>query len=238
MVHTALNAPDGTPRKRPVAASRRGIKDILYGQVARLAKAAASPKRLELIELLCQVPMTVENLAREAGISMKLTSAHLKELKTARLVEGERRGKNIVYRLAHPEVAQLWVTLRVLAEDRLYELQAAVQQLGQSTEEWIASNRKELMRKARGGDVVVIDVRPSEEYDAGHLPYARSLPLAELKARLAELPRDKPIVAYCRGPFCFLAGDAVALLRAKGFKALHLRDGVAEWGVPVASRKA
>lgn len=233
-----MSAPDRTPRKRPVAASRRGIKDVLYGQVARLAKAAASPKRLELIELLCQVPKNVESLAREADISMKLASAHLKELKAARLVEGERRGKNIIYRLAHPEVAQLWVTLRLLAEDRLHDLQAAVQQLGQSTEEWTGSNRRELLQKARRGDVVVIDVRPSEEYDAGHLPYARSLPLAELKARLAELPRAKPIVAYCRGPFCFLAGDAVALLRAKGFNAMHLRDGVAEWGVPVASRQA
>lgn len=209
----------------------RDIKDALYEQVARIAKAAASPKRLELVELLCQAPKSVEALAREAGISMKLASAHLKQLKSARLVKSERQGKNVIYRLASQDVAGFWVTLRLLAEDHLFELQDAVRQLSQSGHEWDASNREDLLEKARNGDVVVIDVRPAGEYEAAHLPYARSMPLAELKARLAELPRDKPIVAYCRGPFCLMSTDAVNLLRSQGFEALQLRDGVAEWGI-------
>jgi len=212
----------------------RDIKDALYEQVSRIAKAAASPKRLELIELLCQAPKTVEVLAREASISMKLASAHLKELKAARLVQGDRQGKNVIYRLASQEVANFWVTLHLLAEDRLFELQDAVRQLTQSTHEWTASNRKELLQKARKGEVVVIDVRPASEYEVAHLPYAWSMPLSELKARLKELPKDKLIVAYCRGPFCLMSTDAVALLRKKGFEALQLRDGVAEWGLKVA----
>lgn len=209
--------------------SNRSAKDSLYELVARVAKAVASPKRLELIELLCQAPKTVEALAREANISVKLASAHLKALRIARLVETERQGKYIVYRLASGNVARFWVTIRVLAEERLIELQEAIRQFDAATEEWRANDRDELLRKAKKGEVVVIDVRPEEEYAAAHLPFARSLPLAEIKHRLAELPKRKPIVAYCRGPFCFMAADAVKLLRAKGFEAKILRHGVAEW---------
>jgi len=215
-------------------ATNRAIKDILYEQVARIAKAAASPKRLELIELLVQAPKTVEMLAREASISMKLASAHLKELKSARLVENERRGKYIIYRLASQEVAKFWVTLRLLAEDRLFELQQAIQGMSTAAHEWHASDRQELLRKARRGDVVVIDVRPSAEYEVAHLPHARSMPLTELKARLKELPKGATIVAYCRGPYCLMSADAVALLRRRGYNALQLRDGVAEWGIASA----
>lgn len=209
--------------------TNRNIKDALYEQVARIAKAAASPKRLELIELLCQSPKTVEVLAREAEISVKLTSAHLKELKASRLVDTERQGRYIVYRLASDDVASFWVTIRLLAEDRLFELQDAVRQLSASTHEWVGKNRKDLLAKARSGEVVVIDVRPEEEYESGHLPFARSMPLAELKSRLLELPRDRPVIAYCRGPFCLMSADAVKLLRGQGFEAVQLRDGVAEW---------
>lgn len=209
--------------------TNRHIKDALYEQVARIAKAAASPKRLELIELLCQAPKAVEVLAREAEISVKLTSAHLKELKSARLVETERNGKYITYRLASDEVARFWVTLRLLAEDRLFELQDALKQLSAASHEWVGNSRQELLEKASKGEVIVIDVRPGNEYDAGHLPFARSMPLAELKTRIAELPTDKPVIAYCRGPFCLMSGDAVQLLRAQGIDALQLRDGVAEW---------
>jgi rhodanese-related sulfurtransferase len=210
--------------------TNRTIKDALYEQVARIAKAAASPKRLELIELLCQSPKTVEVLAREAGISVKLTSAHLKELKSARLVETERQGKYISYRLASDDVARFWVTIRLLAEDRLFELQDALRQLSAATHEWVGNSRDELLTKAKKGEVIVIDVRPDDEYEAGHLPFARSMPLAELKTRLAELPKDKPVIAYCRGPFCLMSVDAVQLLRSKGFDAVQLREGVAEWG--------
>ncbi len=209
--------------------TNRHIKDALYEQVARIAKAAASPKRLELIELLSQSPKTVEHLAREAEISVKLASAHLKELKGARLVDAERQGRYIVYRVASDEVSRFWVTIRLLAEDRLFELQEALRKLSAATHEWVGNSHKELLSKARSGEVVVIDVRPSEEFDSGHVPFARSIPLPELKSRLEELPKDKQVIAYCRGPFCLMSADAVKLLRAQGFDAVQLRDGVAEW---------
>jgi len=209
--------------------TNRTIKDALFEQVARISKAMASPKRLELVELLCQSPKTVEALARDAGISVKLASAHLKELKSARLVETERQGKYISYRLANDDVARFWVTIRLLAEDRLFELQDALRRLSSATHEWIGNSRDELLAKAKKGEVVVIDVRPGNEYEAGHLPFARSMPMSELKSRLAELPKNKPVIAYCRGPFCLMSADAVQFLRRKGFKALQLRDGVAEW---------
>lgn len=211
--------------------TNREIKDALFEQVARIAKAVASPKRLELIELLCQAPKPVEVLAREAGISVKLASAHLKELRIAHLVETERQGKYVIYRIASQEVPRFWVLLRTLAEDRLFELQDALRQLSTSSSEWQGESRDELLRKARTGDVVVIDVRPTTEFEQAHLPFARSMPLSDLCARLAELPKDKPIVAYCRGPYCLMSVDAVRLLQEQGYTALQLREGVAEWAV-------
>lgn len=207
----------------------REIKDALFEQVARIAKAVASPKRLELVDLLCQAPKAVETLASEAGISVKLASAHLKELRTARLVDTERQGKRIIYRIASPEVPRFWVLLRTLAEDRLFELQDALRQLSAANGEWRGENHDELLRKARDGEVVVIDVRPVNEYEQAHLPFARSMPLPELRSRLADLPKDKPIVAYCRGPYCLMSADAVQLLQEHGYTALQLRAGVNEW---------
>lgn len=209
--------------------TNRSIKDALYEQVARIGKAAASPKRLELLELLCQSPKTVEVLAHDAGISVKLASAHLKELKAARLVDAERQGRFVLYRLASEDVARFWVAIRLLAEDRLFELQEALRGLRAATHEWEGNSRDDLLAKARRGDVVVIDVRPAEEFEAGHLPFARSMPVAELKTRLSELPRDKPVIAYCRGPFCLMSADAVRLLRRHGIDAVQLQEGVAEW---------
>ena len=209
--------------------TNRIIKDTLYEQVARIARAAASPKRLELIELLGQSPKTVEALAQEVGVSAKLVSAHLKDLKSAHLVETERQGKYVIYRLANAEVGQLWVTLRLLAEDRLFELQEKLRQLSTQYHEWVGNGREELLNKAKSGDVIVIDVRPAGEYQAGHLPFARSMPLDELESRLAELPKDRPVVAYCRGPFCLMSADAVRLLRDRGIDALQMREGVVEW---------
>lgn len=209
--------------------STRQHKDALYQQVARIARGVASPKRLELVELLAQAPKSVERLAAEAGISVTLASAHLKALRAARLVETERRGKYVIYRLAGTEVARLWVQLRLLAEDRLFELQDALRQLAVSGGEWRSEDRTELLRKAQDGEVVVIDVRPFDEFAQAHLPFARSLPLAELRPRLAELPKDKSIVVYCRGPYCLMSADAVRLLNEQGFTAVQLREGVAEW---------
>ncbi len=218
---------------------QRALKSILYEQVARIGQAAASPKRLEIIDLLCQCEKTVDALAKEADISVKLASAHLKELRVARLVEGRKDGRNIHYRLSDSNVAEFWVALRTLAEGRLLELQAALRSIVSAPRELVPAERRELIARAEAGEIVVIDVRPEAEYRAGHLPYARSLPLRELKQRLEELPRDKPIVAYCRGPFCLMAPQAVEMLRASGFRAARLEDGVAEWrarGLPVETR--
>jgi len=207
----------------------RKIKDLLYEQVARIGKVFSSPKRLELIELLCQGEKTVETLARETSISVKLVSAHLRELRTAHLVETERQGKNIYYRLADKSVADLWVQVHTLAEERLIELQMALQKIATQPNDLVPNDRETLMKMARRGEVVVLDVRPTEEYLVTHLPFARSIPIGELRQRLAELPKDRPIVAYCRGPYCLMAKDAVDLLRKEGFKSAHLREGVAEW---------
>ena len=208
----------------------RKIKDLLYEQVARIGKVFSSPKRLELIELLCQGEKTVETLARETSISVKLTSAHLRELRMAQLVKTERHGKNIYYRLADKSIADLWVQIHTLAEERLIELQLALQKIVTQPDDLVPSDRESLMKAARKGEVVVLDVRPTEEYLTAHLPFARSIPLTELRQRLAELPKDRSIVAYCRGPYCLMAKDAVELLKKEGYAAVHLRDGVAEWG--------
>jgi len=207
----------------------RKIKNLLYDQVARIGKVFSSSKRLELIELLCQGEKTVETLASEASISVKLTSSHLRELRMAQLVETKRQGKNILYRLADKSVADLWVQIHTLAEERLVDLQLALKNIATQPEGLVANDRESLMKAARKGEVVVLDVRPAEEYLNAHLPFARSIPLDELRKRLAELPKDRAIVAYCRGPYCLMAVDAVELLKNEGYSAIHLRDGVAEW---------
>jgi rhodanese-related sulfurtransferase len=209
----------------------RQIKDLLYEQVARIGKAASSPKRLELIELLCQGEKTVDTLAREAAISMKLASAHLRELRGARLVETEKQGKYVIYRIANRAVADFWVSIRSLAEDRLVELQQVIEQMVSHPKELAPQDRDSLVKLARKGDVVVLDVRPADEFLAAHLPFARSIPIDELKLRLSELPKGKTVVAYCRGPYCLMALDAVELLRKKGYDAVRLPEGVAEWGI-------
>jgi rhodanese-related sulfurtransferase/DNA-binding CsgD family transcriptional regulator len=216
----------------------RELKDQLYDQVARIGKALASPKRLELVELLCQGEKTVELLAAQADISVKLASAHLRELRQARLVDTRKEGKYVIYRLASPGVADLWVALRAQAEERLIELQVALRQLVAQGDGLEGVDRRTMLKKAAAGELLVLDVRPAEEYAAAHLPHARSLPVNELKKRLAELPKDTPVVAYCRGPFCLMAKNAVELLRKRGYQAFHLSDGVAEWrarGLPVTS---
>jgi rhodanese-related sulfurtransferase len=211
------------------ALNSRQIKDLLYEQVARIGKATSSPKRLELLELLCQGEKNVEQLAGQAQISIKLTSAHLSVLKTASLVVSRREGKNIYYSLAASDVARFWVNMRSLAEERLLDLQTALDNLVSGSGSLAKLDRAELLREAESGDVVVIDVRPEAEYLAGHLPFARSIPVAELKKRIAEIPPNKTIVAYCRGPFCLYAGEAVGILQAAGHHAVRLADGVAEW---------
>jgi rhodanese-related sulfurtransferase/DNA-binding MarR family transcriptional regulator len=215
---------------------KRQLKDLLYEQVACIGKALASPKRLELLEVLAQGEKTVEALSSELGIDIKLTSAHLKALRTARLVDSRREGKYVLYRLSGRDVSNLWVSLREVAEEHLLELRMAIDSMVAQPEKLASVDRKGLLEQAKRGDVVVIDVRPEAEYEAGHLPFARSLPLDELEQRLSELPRRRQIIAYCRGPFCMFSDEALKLLRAKGYKATKILDGVSEWhaaGLPL-----
>lgn len=215
---------------------KRTVKDLLYEQVARIGKAIASPKRLELLEVLAQGEKTVEALAVDLDIDMRLASAHLKTLREARLVVARRAGKHMIYRLSDDDVAGLWVTLREVAEAHLIELRVALENICADPQQLVSLGRAELLAQARRGTVVVIDVRPQDEYRTAHLPYARSMPLAEIEQRLDELPRDRPIVAYCRGPFCLLSEQALQLLARHGFPVRKLSDGVSEWraaGLPI-----
>lgn len=217
--------------------NNRPLKDLLYEQVARVGKALSSPKRLEILEMLAQGEKAVETLSAEVSIDNKLASAHLKALKEARLVQTRRDGKRIFYSLTGSDVAQLGVTLRQVAEEHLVELSMALQKMVAEPDRMVSVGRKELMAQAKRGEVIVLDVRPQSEFDAAHLPHARSVPLAELTQRLAELPHDVEIVAYCRGPFCLMSDEAVKLLLAHGFRARKTSDGVSEWqaaGLPLA----
>ena len=218
--------------------NHRELKDLLYEQVARIGKALASPKRLELLEMLAQGEKSVDALAAELSIDIKLASAHLKALRDARLVTSRREGKFIHYRLTGPDVAGLGVKLREVAGEHLLELRLALDQMVANPGQLAPVDREALMAQAQRGEVVVIDVRPSDEYAVAHLPFARSMPLAEIEQRLAALPRDRDIVAYCRGPFCLLSDEAVALLLARGYRARKVSDGVSEWqaaGLPLAT---
>lgn len=215
-------------------------KPQLYEQVARVGKALASPKRLEILEMLSQSEKAVEAVAAGASIDVKLASAHLKALRAAQLVDSRREGKRVLYRLSGDDVARLGVALREVAASHLLELQQALRRMADGSPPLTPLGRKELLVRARRGEVLVIDVRPAEEYQAGHLPHARSMPLPELSRRLAELPRGVEIVAYCRGPYCLMSDEAVTLLRSRGRRASKTLDGVAEWrsaGLPVAMAK-
>ncbi len=219
-----------------LAMNNRDLKDLLYEQVARIGKALASPKRLELLELLAQGEKSVDVLAAELSIDIKLASAHLKALRDARLVTSRREGKFIHYRLTGADVAGLGVKLREVAEEHLLELRMALDQMVTEPGQLVPLDRQALMAQAKRGEVVVIDVRPQDEFNVAHLPYARSMPLADIAQRLAALPRDIEIVAYCRGPFCLLSDEAVALLLAHGYRARKVSDGVSEWqaaGLPL-----
>jgi DNA-binding transcriptional ArsR family regulator len=218
---------------------KRLIKDLLYEQVARIGKAVSSPKRLEILELLAQGEKSVDQLSAELSVDIKLASAHLRALREARLVTFRKEGKFVVYRLTGDDVAGLWVSLREVAEAHLQELRAALDQLVAEPSKLLTLDRKALLKRAKRGDVLVIDLRPQQEYDKAHLPFARSIPINELANRLAELPKNKDIVAYCRGPFCLFSEEAYQLLSSKGYRVFKLLDGVSEWqaaGLPLATQ--
>ena len=210
-------------------AAHRRFKDSIYEQVARLGKAVSAPKRLELLDLLSQGARSVEALALEAGISLANASQHLQILRGARLVEAEKKGLRVEYRLASHDVARFFLSLRSLAETRLAEIDQVTRAYFESRGAMEAVEGSELLRRVRDGEVTVLDVRPLEEYRAGHIPGALSIPVTDLKARLRELPTNREIVAYCRGPYCVMAIEAVQLLRAKGFDAHRMEEGVADW---------
>ena len=214
----------------------RQVKEALYEQFARLGKALASPRRIELLDLLCQGERTVEALAEAARMGVTNTSAHLQVLRQARLVETRREGVKVYYRLADEEVCRFFFALRDLARARLAEVEQVVQDYLEARDELEPVSRQALLERLDRGDVTVLDVRPPEEFAAGHIPGARSVPLPELERRLDELPRDVEVVAYCRGPYCVLAPEALGILRAAGFRARRLEDGFPEWrlaGLPV-----
>ena len=216
----------------------RQYKDATYAQFARIGKAVSHPKRLEILDVLCQGPRTVEVLAREAGLGIASASQHLKVLREARLLEAEKKGLYVTYRLAGESVCAFFRGMRSLAESRLAEVEQITRRFLAGRDGMEPVEARDLLRRVREGRVTVLDVRPADEFRAGHIAGALSVPLRELRARIRELPRRKEIVAYCRGPYCVLAIQAVEALREAGLKAGRLREGYPDWraaGLPVES---
>lgn len=208
------------------AMTHRAFKDRLYPEFARIAQALASDRRLELVDLLAQSPRRVEALADETGMTVANVSQHLQVLKNAHLVESERRGTAVTYRLATPDVLRLWLAIRGVAQDRLPEI-------GKLREAFVVSGdelaRSDVRRLVKRGEAVLVDVRPAVEFQSGHIPGAIAIPIEELEERADELPRDKQIVAYCRGAYCLFADEAVSMLKKRGFDAIRLEGGWPEW---------
>ena len=225
----------------PPESPGRRFKDAIYEQFARVGKELASPHRIELVVLLSQGPRTVEALARMTDMSLANASQHLQVLRGAGLLEATKAGLFVTYRLADPSVADLLLALRKVAESRLAEV-------AKISRDFLAENallepvdEEALRRRVRHGEVTLLDVRPPEEYEAGHIPGALSVPLPALAKRLSDLPKRREVVAYCRGPYCVLAVQAVKLLRARGFKAVRLEEGVLDWaalGLKVEAKTA
>ena len=217
-------------------AEHRKFKDRLFEQFARVGKALASPKRLEIVDLLAQGERTVEEIARQTSMSVASASQHLQALKAARMVEVRRKGLYAHYRLADEDVFRTWQAVRDLAESRLAEVDRVVESYLEDRDALEAVDATELMERLSDEGVVVLDVRPEEEYRAGHIPGAISVPVDALEAALQTLPRDREVVAYCRGPFCVFSDEAVALLRSRGYRAYRLQQGLPDWraaGMPV-----
>jgi rhodanese-related sulfurtransferase/DNA-binding transcriptional ArsR family regulator len=216
----------------------RAAKTALFDEFARVGKALASGRRMELLDVLANGERTVEVLAGEGGLSVANASQHLQILRRAGLVATRREGTSVHYRLAGPEVFELWRALRTLAASRLAEVERLAAAYLGDRKELEPVTRQELARRLQQGEeLVVLDVRPAEEYAAGHLPGAVSIPSSELRRRLAKLSRDREIVAYCRGPFCAFAHEAVQVLADAGLTARRLEDGLPEWqaaGLPVS----
>lgn len=214
----------------------RRFKEEVYTELARLGQALANPKRLEMLDLLAQRERHVEDLAQEMGLSLANASQHLRILLAARLVAVRRRGSYAYYRLAHPGVYRLWQALRQVAEAQLPEVQAVIERYLGERHELKGVDLEKLLARVQAGEVVLLDARPREEYQAGHLPGAQPAPLEELERLLPTLSPEREVVVYCRGPYCVFADEAVALLRQAGFRASRLSLSVPDlWamGLPV-----
>ncbi len=204
----------------------RQYKNTVFEELARVGKALSSPKRLELLDVLAQGPRTVEVLASETSLTVANASQHLRSLHAARLVDADKRGLYVTYRIADEEVSAFLLAMRTLAENRLVDIERVTREFLTARTGMEKVDRGTLLRRVRDGSVMVLDVRPPEEFKAGHIPGALSIPLDELERRLKDLPRSREIVAYCRGPYCVLAVKAVELLRQQGFRAIRLEDGI------------
>jgi rhodanese-related sulfurtransferase/DNA-binding transcriptional ArsR family regulator len=216
--------------------NQREAKEALYALVARVAAAAANPRRLELLDLLVQAPRSVEQLAQTAHMSVANTSQHLQRLKRAGLVAGERQGTSIIYRIASPAVARLWIELRSVAEQQLAEMDRAIDAYRPRRGDFARITATDLAQRLHNGDVILLDARPRLEYEAGHLPGALCMPLDELPQRVTDLPAQAFFVTYCRGPLCVYADQALEILHAHGRQGVRLEEGTAEWrllGYPV-----
>lgn len=216
----------------------RQAKDALYEQFARVGKAVAHPKRIELLELLAQGERSVESLAAATGMAVANTSAQLQVLRGARLVESRKDGTRVLYRAASDDVPRFVVALREVARARLAEVNDVVRDYFDARDHLEPVSQSELLERVRRNQVALIDVRPADEYAQGHIPGAVSVPLGELDRHMRSLRKRTEVVAYCRGPYCVLAPEAVARLRARGFRARRLADGMPEWrlaGLPVAA---
>jgi rhodanese-related sulfurtransferase/DNA-binding MarR family transcriptional regulator len=205
------------------------VRDALLGHFARIGKAVSSPSRLKLLDLLAQGEKNVETLARQTGLTAKNTSAHLRALRSASLVEDRRDGVHIFYRLADETTVGFLRALEELARRQIAEVERIVRDHFESLDELEPLSASSLDERMHGGTVTLLDVRPSDEYRAGHIPGAISIPLGELERRLAELPKDREIVAYCRGPYCVLSVEAIAALRERGRPARRLAVGLPDW---------
>jgi rhodanese-related sulfurtransferase len=215
---------------------KRQFKNAIYEEFARIGKAVSSPKRLELLDLLCQGSRSVEALAAEAQLSVANASQHLQVLRAARLVEASKVGLYVSYRIADPAVGEFVRSIRALAEKQLAEVEQIARRFFEGRRGLEPIDREALIKRVRKRQVIVLDVRPMEEYRAGHIPGALSIPVQLLKRRLRELPKDQEIVAYCRGPYCIFSDEAVEMLREKGFSATRLDEGIVDWrarGYPV-----
>ena len=219
-----------------MSTDHRAFKDALYTQFARIGQAVSSPKRLELLDLLGQGEKTVEQLAEQTATAVKNTSAHLRALRQARLVETRRDGTHVWYRLADEGVAAFILALQTLGRHRYAEVREVAESYLERRDSLEPIPPEELRRRLNAGDVTLIDVRPGDEFAAGHIPGALSVPVGELADRLRELPKRKEIVAYCRGPYCVMAVTAIELLRQRGYRARRLIESLPAWrarGYPV-----